>query len=55
MDVLGDLIEVIHYKNLEARNIASTDSFAATPKANTFPKFEPSHILDMSAEIMRKN
>ena len=46
----------IDYKvDLEAGNIASIDSFAAMPKAITFPKLEPSLVLDVSAEVMRKN
>ena len=40
---------------LDARKIASIDSFAAMPKAITFPKLEPSLVLDVSAEDMRKN
>ena len=55
LDVLGDFVEVINQPNLEARNIASIDNFAAMPKAITFPKFEPSPVLDVSAEVMRKN
>ena len=55
VDVSGDFVEVINYPNLEARNIASIDNFAAMPKAITFPKLEPSLVLDVSAEVMRKN
>ena len=35
--------------------MASIDSFAAMPKAITFPKIEPSLDLGVSAEVMRKN
>ena len=55
VDVLGDFVEVINQPNLEATKIASIDSFAAIPKAIIFPKFEPSLVLDVSAEVMRKN
>ena len=55
VDVSGDFVEVINYPNLEATKIASIDNFAAMPKAITFPKFELSLVLDVSAEVMRKN
>ena len=55
VDVSGDFVEVINYPNLEATKIASIDSFAAMPKAITFPKLEPSLDLGVSAEVMRKN
>ena len=55
VDVSGDFVEVINQPNLEATKIASIDSFAAMPKAITFPKLEPSLVLDVSAEVMRKN
>ena len=48
-------MEVINQPNLEAIKIASIDSFAAMPKAITFPKFEPSLALDVSAEVMRED
>ena len=55
VDVSGDFVEVINYPNSEARKIASIDNFAAIPKANTFPKLEPFLVLDVSAEVIRKN
>ena len=55
VDVIGDFVEVIIQPNLDARKIASIDNFAAMPKAITLPKFEPSLVLDVSAEVMRKN
>ena len=55
VDVSGDFVEVIYQPNLEARNIASIDKLAAMPKAITFPKLEQSLVLDVSAEVMRKN
>ena len=48
------MVLVINYPNLEARKIVSIDSFAAMPKAITFPKLEPSLVLVVSAEVMRK-
>ena len=44
----------INQPNLEATKIASNDGFAAMPEAITFPKLEPSLLLDVSAEVMRK-
>ena len=55
VDVSGDFVEVINYPNLEATKIASIDSFAVMPKVITFPKLELFLILDVSAEVMRKN
>ena len=55
VDLSGDFVEVINYPNLEATKIASNDNFAAMPRAITFLKLEPSLVLDVSAEVMRKN
>ena len=41
--------------SLESKKFQRLDTLATMPKAVNFPKFEPSHALDVSAEFMRKD
>ena len=53
VEVLVGLVSAMFQPSLETKNIARIDTFAAIPKAITFPKFEPSLVLSALTEIIR--